>query len=122
MKDRKRIVLWLIMLAGFLDGVSRQLTAPGADFGPADMVFTLVTTLLVFIWYRFDTEERSYRRTPFLNVAVVALALLALPYYFFRSRGFSRGSVATGVFIVCMVAYIVLQSAGEYAAYFAWRS
>ena len=122
MENRKPIVLALIMLVGFADGISHQITAPGEAFGRSDVVFTLIATLLVFIWYRFDSDERSYRRTPFLSVAVVALALLALPYYFFKSRGFTRGSMATGVFIACCVAYGVLQVTGEYAAYYLWQT
>jgi hypothetical protein len=122
MKHRKLIVLALIMLAGFADGVSHQLTGLGGGFGRSDVVFTVIVTLLIFVWYRFDADERSYRRTPFLSVAVVALAALALPYYFFKSRGWSRGSVATGIFIACCVAYVALETAGEYAAYYAWQS
>ena len=122
MKHRKLIVLALIMLAGFADGVSHQLMAPNDAFGLNDIVFTVIATLLIFVWYRFDSDERSYRRTPFLSVAVVALALLALPYYFFKTRGLARGSVAAGIFIVCCVAYAVLQAAGEYAAYYVWQS
>jgi hypothetical protein len=122
MKNPKLIVLALLMLAAFADGVSLQLTAPGEMFGPSDMVFTVIATLLIFIWYRFDSDERSYRRTPFLSVAIVALSFLALPYYFYKSRGFRRGSVAVGLFFLCCAAYIVLQNAGQYAAYYAWQS
>lgn len=110
------------MLAGFADGATHQLTAPGEAFGRSDIVFSVIATLLIFIWYRFDSDERSYRRSPFLSVAVVALSVLALPYYFYKSRGFRRGSVAVGLFFVCCAAYLVLQNAGQYAAYYAWQS
>src|SRR5687768_12925060 len=110
MKNPKRAVLALIMLTGFADGVAHQLTAPGETYGWSDIVFTLLATLLVFAWYRFDSDEMSYRRTPLLNVSIVALTFLALPYCFFKSRGFVRGSVAVGLFIVCCVAYVILQS------------
>jgi hypothetical protein len=122
MKSRKLVVLALIMMAAFTDGVAHQLTAPGEAFGPSDIVFIVLAPLLVFAWYRFDSDELAYRRTPFLNVAIVALAVLALPYYFFRSRGFARGSVAVCLFMVCCFGYVVLQNAGEYAAYYVWQS
>ena len=122
MKSRKLIVLALIMLAGFSDGVAHQLTGASEAFGRSDILFSVIATLLVFAWYRFDSDERSYRRTPFLSVAVVALAVLALPYYFFKSRGFARGSVAVCLFIVCCGAYLVLQNAGQYAAYYVLQS
>jgi hypothetical protein len=122
MKNPKLITLVLILLAGFADGVSHQLTAPSDAFGPSDIVFTVIATLLIFMWYRFDSDEKSYRRTPFLSVAIVAVSFVALPYYFWKSRGFRRGSVAVGLFIVCCATYLVLQNAGMYAAYYAWQS
>ena len=74
---------------------------------------TPVGVFLVFLWYRFDTDAMNYRRSPLLNVAVVALALVALPYYFFRSRGFTRGLLASAMFLLVFAAYSLLQMAGE---------
>jgi hypothetical protein len=91
-------------------------------FGRSDIVFTVVASLLIFMWYRFDSDQVSYRRSPWLNVGVIALTVIALPYYFFRSRGLGRGSVAIGLFLLCCATYLVLQKAGEYAAYYAWQS
>lgn len=50
------------------------------------MLTTLAGSLLVFWWYRTDSTLRSYRRSPLLNVAVVAIGILAVPYYLLRSR------------------------------------
>jgi len=36
----------------------------------------------------------QYRAGPVLNVGVIALAIVALPIYFIRSRGWKRGSVS----------------------------
>lgn len=47
---------------------------------------TLVLSALIFGWYYFDSNDRSYRRSKLLNIAVVALALVAIPYYLVRSR------------------------------------
>ena len=47
---------------------------------------SLAFSLLMFWWYWLDSEARGYRRTPLLNVAVVALAIVAIPYYVVRSR------------------------------------
>lgn len=46
----------------------------------------LVVSVLIFWWYWTDSTLRSYRRSPLLNVAVVSLAFLAIPYYLVRSR------------------------------------
>lgn len=122
MQNPRTIVLVLLSVAAFADGVAHQLTAPGEMFARSDIVFTLVATLLIFLWYRFDSDQMSYRRSPWLNVAVVAIGLIALPYYFFRSRGFARGAIALGLFLLSLVVYGVLQHVGEYAAYYALQS
>lgn len=122
MKNQKVIVLLLLVVTALADGVTHQLTAPGEIVARSDVLFTVVATLLIFVWYRFDSDQVSYRRSPGLNIAVIAIAVLALPYYFFRSRGLARGSIAVSLFLLCCAAYLVLQTAGEYAAYYAWQS
>jgi hypothetical protein len=47
---------------------------------------TLVLSLLIFGWYYFDSEVRSYPRSMLLNIAVVGVAIVAVPYYVVRSR------------------------------------
>ena|SRR5688572_3552389 len=116
------IVLVTLSVAAFADGVAHQLTAPGEMFARSDILFTFIAALLIFLWYRFDSDKRSFRRSPWLNVAVVAVAIIALPYYFFRSRGFARGGIAVGLFLLSCVGYVALQRAGEYAAYYALQS
>jgi hypothetical protein len=122
MKNPKVIVLLLLVLAGLVDGATHQLIAPGEIVARSDILFTVLATFLIFVWYRLDSDQLSYRRTPWLNIAVIAIAVIALPYYFFRSRGPARGSIAVGLFLLCCVGYVMLQTAGEYAAYYAWQN
>lgn len=72
---------------------------------------------LIFAWYRIDSEQRSYKRSTWLNICVVALAIFAMPYYFFRSRGVRGGLVASGVFLLAFVGSIFLTGAGHFAVY-----
>src|SRR5689334_17839915 len=50
------------------------------------MILAFGSSLLMFWWFCLDTEEHAYRRTPLLNVAVVAIGFVAIPYYMIRSR------------------------------------
>lgn len=70
MQNPRTIVLVLLSVAAFADGVAHQLTAPGEMFARSDIIFTFVAALLIFLWHRFDSEQMSYRRTPWLNVAM----------------------------------------------------
>lgn len=116
------MVLAFLALCALADGITRQLTAPGEMFAQSDFVFTVIGTLLIFMWYRFDSDERQYRRSPGLNVAMIAVVILALPYYFYKSRGFRKGSIAVGLMLAGAVAYGLIQHGGEVAAYHVWQS
>jgi len=47
---------------------------------------TLALSLLIFGWYYFDSESRSYPRSTLLNIAVIGVGIVAIPYYLARSR------------------------------------
>lgn len=56
---------------------------------------TFLALGLIFAWYHMDSVQRSYKRSMLLNVGVVALAVVALPYYVIRSR--KRGEKARDI-------------------------
>lgn len=118
MAKRKHLALILFLLLAFLSGLARQFFAPGQLMSRVDIPFLLIGLLLTFLWYRIDSDQLGYRRSAILNVMVLAITLLALPYYFLRSRGFLRGSLATVLFLLVAFAYSMLQAGGEYAVYY----
>lgn len=122
MRSPKNLVLLVFLLLGFLSGIARQLIAPGQPLSAVDVAVMLLGLLFIFAWYRLDSDQHSYRRSAALNVAVIAITIFALPYYFFRSRGFFRGLLATVLFIATGIAYSALQVGGEYVAYHVWQS
>lgn len=122
MKNPKAAIFIAVMLSALVNGVARQLMSPNQPFAEIDIIFMLASAFLIFAWYRIDSNQYGYKRSPFLNVAVVAIAALALPYYFFRSRGFRGGLAATALFLGSGVLYSLLQNAGVYAVYYARKS
>ena len=73
-------------------------------------------SVLTFAWYRFDSDIRGYKRSPLLNVSVVALGLFAVPYYLIRSRERGQRIKAILFFFGYLLAFIValiLGSAGN---------
>jgi hypothetical protein len=72
-----------------------------------------VFSALTFAWFWVDSEARSYKRSPFLSVAIVALGALAVPYYLLRSRPRGQRLKAIGAFvgfILLLLAALVLGS------------
>jgi hypothetical protein len=119
----KTLVLSTMGLVSFLGGAiaqyyrARHLQPPGGV--PVSLV--LASALLLFVWYRLDTDQRSYRRTYFLNLGIVALGVVALPYYFFRSRGAKGGLIAILLFILLLMGSFILSYMGQYFTYYAVR-
>lgn len=107
-----RAVLVAYVLVGVAAGCLAQLLRHRTPAGTVGLCAALVQVLLVFKWYRADSEERQVSRGVLLNIAIIGLTVVALPYYFFRSRGFREGLTATLVAIVVAG----LGWGGEYAA------
>jgi hypothetical protein len=118
----KTTILAALAVAALLSGVVSQYLYPGRPLPPSSFMFSIVGIILVFLWFRLDANARGYTRSPFLNVGVVAFAIIALPYYFFRSRGALRGSAATVVMLLAAVGWSVLGYVGAFAVYHGLQS
>ena len=121
MSSKNKILLALV-LASFISGAVDQYFYPGVLFPPTALLAAVTFLLLIFAWYRLDATEIGYKRTRSLNVGVVALGVLALPYYFFRSRGAKGGAIATLAMLLLFVACNFVMNAGTYAAYYGLQS
>jgi hypothetical protein len=99
-------ILGLILASmAMLGGMSAYLEAHGIQEPNWSVVGTnVVVSLLVFWWYWADSTLRSYRRSPLLNVAVIAVAFAAVPYYLLRSR--EKGQRLKAV--LSMLGFVVL--------------
>ena len=112
MKHPRRSTVVAILVVGLLEGIASIALYPTKPYPPSAVVAGLAMSMLTFLWYRLDTDLRSYRRTPLLSVAMVGLTIFALPYYFYRSRGFARGSLATLGFIGVAIASVLAAMIG----------
>jgi hypothetical protein len=108
----KLLVIILLAIASFLSGAAAQYYEPDVPFGKVGLASTFAAAVLIFSWFRLDAEERGYERSIGLNIAVLAFALFAIPYYFFKSRDLKPASVATLAFIVLLVALYLLDWLG----------
>jgi hypothetical protein len=109
----KTMVLLLLALSALLAGLfDPVVNAARGSLAWFSMALSLFCATLVFTWYYLDTDERAYRRTPLLNMMVVAAGVVAIPYYLFRSRGARRGLRAIGFFLLALLSWFVLAAAG----------
>ena len=111
MKPNHILVLLLLYIAA-LSGMASYLD-PRRIAEPqwSVVVTSIMGPLLVFWWYWADSTSRSYRRSPLLNVSIVAVGFLAVPYYLPRSRERGRRLLAfAGMFgfVLLMVVAMVV--------------
>jgi hypothetical protein len=81
------LLLAFTLLVGLID--AHEVAHNGAHDADAawwGVVSTLLFSFLCFYWYRLDGERRRFRRSRWLNVGIVMLAIVAVPYYLARSR------------------------------------
>lgn len=111
---------WTIVafvLLALIDGAVGQYFYPDQMYPQSDLWFMPVFVFLIFLWYRLDSNERSYKRSPWLSVSVVAIAAIGLPYYLFRTRGFKRGLIAVVLALLVLLANAVMGIVGQYSVY-----
>jgi hypothetical protein len=72
---------------------------------------TILILGLIFAWYHIDSDMQGYERSVWMNVFVVAIAIVAIPMYLFASRGARRGARAFSylllyTFVLLLIVYI----------------
>jgi hypothetical protein len=71
----------------------------------------LVSSFLCFVWYCRDGDARSYIRSRWLNIGMIIVTMLTVPYYLWRSRprgqrlrailGYAGFAVLVGLVTAC---------------------
>ena len=74
--------------------VESVMTGRVEDYSPYDVGGAFLSLAPIYWWYHLDKAEHGYRAGAFMNVGLAAAAIVALPIYFVRSRGWRRGGVA----------------------------
>ena len=64
-------------------------------FSKFDIAYTFLAITPIYWWFYIDKEQRKFHAGPIQNVGVIFLAIIALPVYFIRSRGWKQGSLST---------------------------
>lgn len=119
--NTKQLIVIALGATALLSGAAAQGFYPGNEVPPTTLWFALGGVFLLFAWYRLDAQMAGYRRSVWLDIGVIALAIVALPYYFFRSRGAKRGLAATGLFLLGALTWSLLGLLGQYAVYYLWQ-
>jgi hypothetical protein len=105
-------LLGAVSFAGpFAEGL---VTGNVEPYGTWELGETFVALVLIFWWYHVDKAEHGYRAGPLMNGGMLLAAVVAMPVYFVRSRGWRRGALATAVAIGVFALLLGLGEAGEW--------
>jgi hypothetical protein len=104
-----------LLAAVSLGGPLIEMLATGRveDFGKFDIVETFLGIALIYWWYHADKRSRGYAAGPLMNGGVIVAAVIALPIYFVRSRGWKRGGLATAAALAVLGVTLALGELGE---------
>jgi hypothetical protein len=84
-----------MFLTAALYGVMWAVSAESAASSQAFLTFTLVTVTLIFFWCRFDAAARKASLPPWNQALIIAVALVGVPVYFFRTMPWREATLAT---------------------------
>jgi len=93
--------------------VESVMTGRVEDYSAYDVGGTLVSLVPLFWWYHVDKAEMNYRAGPLMNVGLAAAAIIALPIYLIRSRGWRRGGIAIAIAAVFVGGLYLVEWLGE---------
>jgi hypothetical protein len=88
-------------------------TGRSEPYGNFAMAEVFVSIAPIYWWYYVDKQDTQYRAGPLMNAGVIALAIVALPIYFVRSRGWKRGGLFTLMLAVAVAVTTALGWLGE---------
>ena len=67
-------------------------------------VSIISVSALIFAWVHLDAKERQYSKSKWLNVGVLALSIIFVPIYLFRSRPKGQKLIALACYVLALLA------------------
>ena len=98
------------LLSPLIERVATGKVEPYSTYGMVDIFLSIFP---IYWWYYVDKAQMKFRAGPVQNAGVIALAIVALPVYFIRSRGWKRGGLFILMMAVALAISYALEEAGE---------
>jgi len=108
----KTQIPWAFAAVSFISGANPVVAMSAETIKLIELVLVFAMVSLIFLWYRIDADERGFQRSMLLNVGIVMVAAVAVPYYLIRSRGWEEGPPAVLRAVVVFLGSVVLSAIG----------
>ena len=111
-EQQKTQLLWAFGVVSFVSGAHAASAAVSEMAQAIDLGLVFAMISLIFLWYRIDADQYGFKRTVFMNVSIVMVAAIAVPYYLIRSRGWQHGQIAVLKAVLVFLGSIALSALG----------
>jgi hypothetical protein len=101
----------IILVAPIVEGLA---SGKVESMSPYDIAGTVLSLVPLYWWYHMDKAEHRYRAGALMNVGIGLVAIVALPIYLVRSRGWRRGARAIALGAAFTGALYLLEWLGEW--------
>lgn len=99
----QRMKQQVLLAFAALSFVSGATSPPDPTASSLEILWIVLMAWLIYLWYRLDSEQRGFQRSPGLSAVVVLIAAVGIPWYLWQSRGPREGRLAIlqalGVFL-----------------------
>ena len=109
---QKTQVLRAFGVVSFVSGAHAASAAVSEMARAIDLGLVFAMISLIFLWYRIDADQYGFKRTVFMNISIVMVAAIAVPYYLIRSRGWQHGQIAVLKAVLVFLGSIALSALG----------
>lgn len=112
---QKTLALALMAAISFASPLAESLATGRVEtLSTFGLVETGISLVLLFWWYHLDKADQGYAAGRLMNAGVLVAAVIALPIYFVRSRGWRRGGIAIAVASAFLLVCFLLGELGEW--------
>ena len=111
-EQQKTQLLWALGVVSFVSGAHAASAGVSELARAIDLGLMFAMISLIFLWYRIDADQHGFKRSIFMNVSIVMLAAIAVPYYLIRSRGWQHGQIAVLKAVLVFLGSIALSALG----------
>jgi len=110
----KMLALLLLVVLSFASPLVEMLVTGRVEtLSTYGLIETVVEVVLLFYWYHLDKAQHDYHAGRLMNAGVLVVAVIALPVYFVRTRGWKRGAITIAQAAAFLLLTLVLAEAGE---------
>lgn len=110
----KYIILVILFMVSFMAAACQIWFAEAQNSSQAITFWlpTIISIGLVFSWVHLDSVEHRYARSALLNIGIVALAIIFIPVYLFKSRPTGAKTRALGGFAAIFIGNVTASFIG----------